>query len=431
MNLSRLAIALVALICLLGIAEQWAGTGDTVTLWRIAAAVLVGCLLYEALLVRRLPLEALPQQPLRFRLGRRENLALGLANRSSRPCQIEYVLAPPAVVDVDLRERTLRLPPGSEVEQVWEVTSTDLGRHPWSAIPARVLGPLGLAWWPRRIAVDIDIEVVPDLLGAANDAQGEVKLGARSASIGSGPELHHLRDYAPGDPLHRIDWKATAKTGDLVTRVYTEEQHLDIMLVLDLGRTARTHIDGLSQFSHYVNFAARFAQFAAASGDRVGLIAAADEPRAFLPPQASAGAVTAVRETLLGLQAQPVETDLLSAALLLQQSIRHRSLVVLLTDLYSQSLSGDFGRALRLWGSRHLPMVVGLVGADVSRLAQQDSRRQVDPYISLASQDYRSVVAGNAEGAKRLGATPVVTGPSELQPRVFEEYRRLRQSRRV
>lgn len=150
-----------------------------------------------------------------------------------------------------------------------------------------------------------------------------------------------------------------------------------------------------------------------------------------MPPQASAGAVTAVRETLLGLQAQPVETDLLSAALLLQQSIRHRSLVVLLTDLYSQSLSGDFGRALRLWGSRHLPMVVGLVGADVSRLAQQDSRRQVDPYISLASQDYRSVVAGNAEGAKRLGATPVVTGPSELQPRVFEEYRRLRQSRRV
>jgi uncharacterized protein (DUF58 family) len=44
-----------------------------------------------------------------------------------------------------------------------------------------------------------------------------------------------LRQYRPGDPLRRIDWKATARTGDVMSRVYepSATQQLYVMVNID------------------------------------------------------------------------------------------------------------------------------------------------------------------------------------------------------
>lgn len=41
-----------------------------------------------------------------------------------------------------------------------------------------------------------------------------------------------FRDYVPGDPYKRIDWKKTAQSGNLVTRVFSEEGARDITIRL-------------------------------------------------------------------------------------------------------------------------------------------------------------------------------------------------------
>ena len=126
-----------------------------------------------------------------------------------------------------------------------------------------------------------------------------------------------------------------------------------------------------------------------------------------------------------------METDLLGAALRVQGTLRQRSLIILLTDLYGQSLQGSLGRSLMLWNSRHLPMVVGLMGEDVLGLPRQAAASRNETYTRLAAQEYQAVVQGNARGAERLGARAIVTRPAELQSRVFSSYRELRQQHRV
>lgn len=37
------------------------------------------------------------------------------------------------------------------------------------------------------------------------------------------PDIHDLRDYAPGDPLHAVHWKVSARRETLVTRVYRDD----------------------------------------------------------------------------------------------------------------------------------------------------------------------------------------------------------------
>jgi uncharacterized protein (DUF58 family) len=48
----------------------------------------------------------------------------------------------------------------------------------------------------------------------------ELELSAAASRAGSGTELFGAREYRPGDPLRRIDWRSTARHGELIVREY-------------------------------------------------------------------------------------------------------------------------------------------------------------------------------------------------------------------
>ncbi len=60
-------------------------------------------------------------------------------------------------------------------------------------------------------------------------------LGAGSPTIyrGDGYEFVELRAYVPGDDVRRIDWAATARSGDLQTRVVLEDVALTLAAIVD------------------------------------------------------------------------------------------------------------------------------------------------------------------------------------------------------
>ncbi|EMA19574.1 MULTISPECIES: DUF58 domain-containing protein [Haloarcula] len=58
-------------------------------------------------------------------------------------------------------------------------------------------------------------------------------------SGGSGLEFHSTRSYQPGDPVNRIDWRRYAKTDELTTIDYREEQAVRTVLVVDARPPAR------------------------------------------------------------------------------------------------------------------------------------------------------------------------------------------------
>jgi uncharacterized protein (DUF58 family) len=59
--------------------------------------------------------------------------------------------------------------------------------------------------------------------------------GAGSPTLyrGDGYEFVELREYVPGDDIRRIDWAATARCGELQTRIVLEDVALTIAAILD------------------------------------------------------------------------------------------------------------------------------------------------------------------------------------------------------
>lgn len=80
--------------------------------------------------------------------------------------------------------------------------------------------------YPRVFALD-------DLGFPADRPLGESK--GRNRIFEDPLRIAGLRDYEPGDPLRRIDWKATARRGELQSRVYEPSavQHLYVLLNID------------------------------------------------------------------------------------------------------------------------------------------------------------------------------------------------------
>ena len=66
-------------------------------------------------------------------------------------------------------------------------------------------------------------------------------LGAGSPTIyrGDGYEFVELRAYIPGDDVRRIDWAATARAGDLQTRVVLEDVALTLAAIVDTSPSMR------------------------------------------------------------------------------------------------------------------------------------------------------------------------------------------------
>ena len=295
-----------------------------------------------------------------------------------------------------------------KLRQIVALRPLKLGTAHWQSLPLRARGPLGLGWWRKPQRLDADLVVVPDTLGDRQARVGNAPLGVGHRSVaGAGHELDHLRDYQPGDARSAIDWKATARTASLVTRLRREEQHLVVMLVVDAGRTSRTHVDGLSQLGHYANVCARFAEHVVANGDQAGLVTVAERPLCRLAPGRGVAAAGRIRRELGRLATEAAETDLVAAALAVKQLVRHRCLIVLLTDLYGQAGSGRLMQSIRLWVPKHLPVVAGLIAEDVDRLRTAPAREWQDPYVSLAAADYRRNLQASAAGLRRLGRPSV------------------------
>src|SRR5262249_21828909 len=154
------------------------------------------------------------------------------------------------------------------------------------------------------------------------------------------------------------------------TREFSEDQHLDVLVAVDAGRFSRVRAGRLDRFGLYANVAARFAEIVVPNDDRIGMLVFADRPVAVCAPDRGLPAIMRMRRTLERLRVPPAESDPLAAAIRIRGMLKHRGLVVLLTDLDDASVADQLVRAVRLLSPPHLVVLAGIQSAEISELAR-------------------------------------------------------------
>ncbi|MDF2924926.1 MAG: hypothetical protein K0R57_3840 [Paenibacillaceae bacterium] len=104
---------------------------------------------------------------------------------------------------------------------------------------------------------------------------------------------HSVRDYAHGDPLHRIHWRSTARTGNLMTRIMEPAEDIRYMVCLNADREAYKGAAGRQLFEQGIEWAAGFMQAAAEARSHAGL-AASNHAGMWLAPSLATGSARAI-----------------------------------------------------------------------------------------------------------------------------------------
>lgn len=431
-SLRRNAFVLLLLTAAIAIGSDWNGNPSLVGLWCLPAALLLVGLAYESRTVGECRIIVELQAPERLMLGRPAQVRLIVTHELNRNVRFEAGPVPPENAEMDDGVEGFEVGAGGRATIQRRLIPCGLGQFDWPDVPARIAGPLGLAWWPRRAACRGRICVVPDLFHNAAQVKGAEASGFQAgADIGAGAEVLRLREYRAGDPPRVVDWKATARAGRLISRDFSQDSGLQIVIAIDAGRGSSVQAGNLDRFGHYVNVAARLAQFAVAREDLVGLVLYADRPLATLVPARGAHAMARIRRLLGSAHVEPAESNPLYAATRIRSLVRHRSLIVMLTDIDDASTQSQMIQAVKFLLPKHLPFIAGLSSAEVESMARAAASHWLDPYRSLAAQEYCIGLERKVGALNALGAPALVARPERLERAVFAAYAKFRQRRRA
>jgi uncharacterized protein (DUF58 family) len=235
------------------------------------------------------------------------------------------------------------------------------------------------------------------------------------------------RAYQQGDPLQIVDWKATARSDDVMVRVMTREQRMELMVLLDCGRTSQLQLGVLNQLHHNINVVARLVELAVNQGDHIACMTYADKPLAMMPLSSGIHGLRQSRAILKHARSVGDESNLLAAALQARRLLGHRALVVVLTDLSAGDDVSQFSQAVRLLSAKHLVVLASIDDKAIEAMSWKRACHWLDPYRNFAAAEHCRQRKLAKLKLKQDGALVITAAADELDARVMAYYTELRQ----
>jgi uncharacterized protein (DUF58 family) len=181
----------------------------------------------------------------------------------------------------------------------------------------------------------------------------------KSPHQGQSVEFAEHKEYAPGDELRHLDWKAYGKFDRYYVKRFEHETNLRGHLVVDASGSMAFNSHALSKLEVAKALAGALAYLLVRQQDAAGLTVMTGGHVAELPARAAAGHLSALLSRLEELPAQG-EADLVAAVDLLAERASGRSFVAVFSDLLDDSGLG-LQRILQLRARKHDVAVFHLV----------------------------------------------------------------------
>ena len=155
----------------------------------------------------------------------------------------------------------------------------------------------------------------------------------KSPHQGQSVEFSEHKEYAPGDELRHLDWKAFGKLDRYYVKRFEHETNLKATLVLDASGSMGYRSGALSKLEVATTLAGALAYLLVRQQDAAGLSVVTREGFADVPPRSAAGHLHAVLGALDSLQPGG-GTDLFAAAEHLAERVRRGGLLLVFSDLF-------------------------------------------------------------------------------------------------
>ncbi len=366
--------------------------------------------------------------PERLSNGDQNEVSLHIRSNYTYTCSVTVIEEVPFQFQQNDTIYKFNLSPNEEYEQKYNLRPTQRGVYSFGYINIFADGVLRLITRRYICGNAQQVAVYPafiemhkyELLAASNRLTDYgVK---RIRRVGNASEFDQIKHYVYGDDPRTINYKATARTSQLMVNTYEEEKSQPIYCLIDKGRSMKMPFNGMTLLDYAINSSLMVINTALHKGDKVGLITFSKNIDDIIPADKSRKQRNIILEALYAQKTDFKEPNYERLCIYVRRKLNQRSLIILYTNFETLNATRRQLRYLKTLAKNHLVLVAFFENTEFEKI--------LDSSIDNAEDAFRKGTAEKMSNDKRLivkelnrnGIHTILSKPEELTINSINKY---------
>jgi len=240
--------------------------------------------------------------------------------------------------------------------------------------------------------------------------------------VGHSMEFDQVKNYVVGEDYRTLNWKATARRGELMVNSYTDEKAQHIYCVIDKSRTMIMPFEGLSLLDYAINASLILSNVALAKQDKAGLITIAEKIGSIVVADRRPTQLHQIMEVLYKEKTKYLETDMEALYSRIRATLKQRSLVVFFTNFENSSALDRQLPFLKRIAKFHLLLVVFFENTTLKELTEKPAEDVEGIYIKTIAEKFAVEKKLMVKELTKHGILSLLTTPQNLTVNVVNNY---------
>ena len=240
--------------------------------------------------------------------------------------------------------------------------------------------------------------------------------------IGHTLEFEQIKDYVLGDDIRNINWKATAKRGQLMVNQYQDEKSQPIYSVIDKGRVMKMPFNGLSLLDYAINATLVISNIALKKQDKAGMFSFSDKIENRVAADRRSSQMNLILETLYNLDTNFIESDFSRLYVDVKRNLNQRSLLLLYTNFETMDALHRQLPYLVAIAKQHLLVVIFFENTELNSFAIEKAETVQQIFEQTIAEKFIYEKKLIVNELRKHGIQTILTKPEELTINTINKY---------
>lgn len=240
--------------------------------------------------------------------------------------------------------------------------------------------------------------------------------------IGHTLEFEQIKNYVSGDDVRTVNWKATAKRGQLMVNQYQDEKSQPIYSIIDMSRTMKMPFDQLKLIDYAINATLAFSNIALLKNDKAGMISFSNTVAKIVPASNKKTNLSILNEALYQSTTDFLDADFGYLNGIIKRKINQRSLFILYTNFEHISALKRQLIYLKAIAKKHLLVVVFFENTELDTIITAKATSLQGIYHKTIAEKFAYEKRLMLKELEKVGIHAILTKPSQLSVNVINKY---------
>ncbi len=240
--------------------------------------------------------------------------------------------------------------------------------------------------------------------------------------IGHTMEFEQIKDYVLGDDIRDINWKATAKRGQLMVNQYQDERSQPIYAIIDKGRVMKMPFNGLSLLDYAVNSTLVISNIALKKQDKAGMFTFSNKIENRVVAERRSAQMNLILETLYNVKTNFVESDFSMLYADIKRNIPHRSLLLLYTNFETLDALERQLPYLQAIAKQHLLVVIFFENTELNHFSEKKATTTLQIFEKTIAEKFIYEKKLIVTELQKHGIQTILSKPEHLTVNTINKY---------